>query len=273
MPEIGLIVPPDQPPERMIAVARAAERADLTEVWLWEDCFAQSGVAPAAALLAATDRLRVGLGLMPVPLRSVALTAMEIATLHRIFPGRFLPGIGHGVLDWMGQVGARVESPLTLLREYATALRALLDGAEVTVTGRYVRLDQVRLRWPPLRPEPLLIGAVGRKTLALAGGLGDGVIFSGTDDPDRLAEGLAVARAARAEAPHSTPATPFEAVAFCAVPGDDSPESIAHRIGQYAAAGATRVAVLALGPEGPPEGSERLRDFVGRLAEAARLTG
>ena len=47
----------------------------------------------------------MGIGLLPVPLRNVALTAMELATLERLFPGRLAPGIGHGVLDWMGQVG------------------------------------------------------------------------------------------------------------------------------------------------------------------------
>src|SRR3712207_6924974 len=47
----------------------------------------------------------------PVPLRNVALTAMELATLGRLFPGRIRGGVGHGVQEWMAQVGARVESP------------------------------------------------------------------------------------------------------------------------------------------------------------------
>ena len=83
-----------------------------------EDCFRESGIASAAAALAWTEGLRVGIGLLPVPLCNAALTAMEIATLDRMFPGRAVIGVGHGVRDWMGQVGARVESPLTLLREY-----------------------------------------------------------------------------------------------------------------------------------------------------------
>jgi alkanesulfonate monooxygenase SsuD/methylene tetrahydromethanopterin reductase-like flavin-dependent oxidoreductase (luciferase family) len=53
-------------------VTRAAEEAGLEELWLWEDCFAESGVAPAAAVLGWTQRLRVGIGLLPVPLRNVA---------------------------------------------------------------------------------------------------------------------------------------------------------------------------------------------------------
>ena len=70
---------------------------------------------------------------------------MEIATLSRMFPGRFVPGIGHGVQEWMGQVGARVASPITLLREYTTAVRDLLHGRTVDVSGHYVHLGNVAL--------------------------------------------------------------------------------------------------------------------------------
>ena len=95
------------------------------------------------------SRLTVGIGLMPAPLRNVAVCAMEVAMLARMFPGRLIAGVGHGVQDWMGQVGARVASPLTLLEEYAGALRRLLGGERVSVAGRYVTLDGVALDWPP----------------------------------------------------------------------------------------------------------------------------
>ena len=91
---------------------------------------------------------------MPVPLRNPALVAMEIATIARLFPDRFVPALGHGVLDWMAQVGARAESPMTLLREHTVAVRDLLDGRRVEVEGRYVRLDGVALDWPPATPPP-----------------------------------------------------------------------------------------------------------------------
>jgi alkanesulfonate monooxygenase SsuD/methylene tetrahydromethanopterin reductase-like flavin-dependent oxidoreductase (luciferase family) len=123
MVTLGVIFPPDLAPEQLRQVAMAAEESGLDELWLWEDCFAESGIATAAAVLAWTERLRVGIGLLPVPLRNVALTAMELATLARLFPGRLVPGVGHGVLDWMGQVGARASSPMTLLAEYVPAVR------------------------------------------------------------------------------------------------------------------------------------------------------
>ncbi|UFU06238.1 LLM class flavin-dependent oxidoreductase [Ruania halotolerans] len=267
MVSIGLIIPPDQPPERFPVAAHAAERAGLDEVWLWEDCFAESGIGAAAALLASTERIRVGIGLVPVPLRNVALTAMEVATLERLYPGRFLPGFGHGILPWMGQVGARVRSPLTLLREHTSALRALLEGESVTVSGTYVTLTDVQLRWPPQECPPLLIGAEGPKTLQVAGEYGDGVILIRD-----FAEGAERARAAhRASGRTGT----FDVTTFLTVSVEADPDELTEAIAGCVAAGATRIPVVGVeGPDGPPDGSaailrlaERLGDVRARMNE------
>jgi alkanesulfonate monooxygenase SsuD/methylene tetrahydromethanopterin reductase-like flavin-dependent oxidoreductase (luciferase family) len=192
MTALGAVFRPQLPPERLRAVVETAERAGLEQLWLWEDSFFESGIATASAALAWTGRLRVGVGLLPVPLRNVALTAMEIATLERMFPGRFLAGVGHGVQDWMGQAGVRVDSPMTLLREYVTALRALLRGERVTTEGRYVRLTDVALDWPPVTAPPVYVGAVKPRTLRLAGEVADGSILDASHTPDslRVARGL-----------------------------------------------------------------------------------
>jgi alkanesulfonate monooxygenase SsuD/methylene tetrahydromethanopterin reductase-like flavin-dependent oxidoreductase (luciferase family) len=186
MTALGAVFLPQLPPERLREVARAADDAGLEELWLWEDCFRESGIAGAAAALAWTERLRVGVGLLPVPLRNVALTAMEVATLHRLFPGRVSLGVGHGVQEWMAQVGAQVESPITLLREYLTALRALLRGEQVTMDGRYVRLDGVALDWPPATAPAVFAGAVGPRSLRLSGEVADGTILTGGTPPDQV---------------------------------------------------------------------------------------
>ena len=227
MTALGAVFRPQLAPERLKGVARAADRSGLDELWLWEDCFLESGVATASAALAWTERLRVGVGLLPVPLRNVALTAMETATLRRLFPGRFAVGLGHGVQGWMGQVGARAESPVTLLREHLNAMRALLRGERVSVAGRYVNLDAVALDWPPAmngaavnRPAAdgaavggsaaageggddgrpggayagaaVLAGARGPRTLRLSGEAADGTVLdaSSTLDDVRAARRL-----------------------------------------------------------------------------------
>ena len=175
---LGVTFRPQLPPERLRAVAQAADGAGLDQLWLWEDCFRESGMATAAAALAWTERIAVGIGLIPAPLRNVALTAMESATLARLFPGRFILGIGHGVQDWMAQVGAKVASPITLLREYADALTRLLDGAEVTTSGRYVQLDRVRLDWPPAVAPTLVAGGTGPRSLELCARIASGTLLT-----------------------------------------------------------------------------------------------
>lgn len=184
MTALGAVFRPQLPPERLRDVVRAAEDAGLEQLWLWEDCFFESGIASVAAALAWTQRLRVGVGLLPTPLRNVALTAMEAATLHRLFPRRAILGLGHGNQVWMAQAGAQVDSPLTLMREYFTAMRALLRGERVTTDGRYVRLDDVALDWPPATALPVFTGAAGPRTLRLAGEVADGTILDASTPPD-----------------------------------------------------------------------------------------
>jgi 5,10-methylenetetrahydromethanopterin reductase len=154
------------------------EAAGFDELWLWEDCFFAGGIAATATALAATSRIRVGLGIFPAPARNAAFAAMEIAALARVYPGRVLPGIGHGVGDWMRQVGAKPESELALLEEIVVAIRALLAGEEVRMEGRYVRLRGVRLDHPPAEVPPVYTGVRRARSLALSGRVADGTILS-----------------------------------------------------------------------------------------------
>ncbi len=205
MTTLGAVFLPQFAPERLRDVARAADEAGLEELWLWEDCFKNSGVATMTAALAFTERLRVAVGLMPVPMRNVATLAMEAAVLERLFPGRAIIGVGHGVLEWMGWIGARVASPLTLLGEYLDALRPLLAGERLTVDGRYVKLTDVGLDWPPQQRVPVLAGAEGPKTLELVGAKADGVILTGGTTPDQAREALTRIEAGRSAAGRTDP--------------------------------------------------------------------
>ena len=91
-----------------------------------------------------TERITVGTGILAAVVRNPVSLAMEIATLERMFPGRIVAGIGHGVQSWMSAVGARAASPITALGETLSSVEALLQGRRVTTEGRYVRLET----WP-----------------------------------------------------------------------------------------------------------------------------
>jgi alkanesulfonate monooxygenase SsuD/methylene tetrahydromethanopterin reductase-like flavin-dependent oxidoreductase (luciferase family) len=205
MTALGVVFRPQLPPERLRSVARAAEDTGLEQLWLWEDCFLESGIAAAGAALAWTERLRVGVGLLPVPLRNVALTAMEAATLHRLFPDRVVLAVGHGVQSWMGQVGARAESPVTLLREYLAALRALLRGETVSTDGRYVRLDDVTLGWPPAAPPAVIAGVTGPRSLRLSGEAADGTLLTSATSADGVRQARRLIDEGRAAAGRTDP--------------------------------------------------------------------
>ena len=180
---IGMCFDRTFPPALVTEFARRLEEGGADELWVIEDCFYTAGVSLAAAALTATGRLRVGIGILPAVARNPAITAMEIATLCGLAPGRLLPGIGHGVQSWMGQMGARTPSPLTTLREVLEAVRRLLAGERVTVRGKYVTLDEVRLDQPPAEAPPVYAGVRGPKSLAVAGQAADGVVLADAVSP------------------------------------------------------------------------------------------
>jgi alkanesulfonate monooxygenase SsuD/methylene tetrahydromethanopterin reductase-like flavin-dependent oxidoreductase (luciferase family) len=98
----------------------------------------------------------------------------------------------------MRQIGAKVASPLTYLREYLTCLTALLRGETVTQAGRYVSLSDVRLAWPPSPGMELLAAATGPRTLQLSGELASGTILTGGTTPDETRDAIAHIRTGQA---------------------------------------------------------------------------
>ncbi|KRF32434.1 LLM class flavin-dependent oxidoreductase [Nocardioides sp. Soil805] len=268
MVTVGVVFRPQQPPEELEAVVRHVEAAGVPELWLWEDCFLEGGLTTATAALAWSTRLRVGIGLLPVPLRNPALVAMELATLERLWPGRVVPTLGHGVLDWMRQVGAGAESPMTLLREHASAVRDLLDGERVDVAGRYVRLSDVALDWPPRVRPRLLVGARGEKTIRLAGEVADGVLLDSVTDAQTVRRARALVDESREASGRSGRAvvTAYTQVDPAAPPGA-LVDQVDQRVAQLGEAGADTVVLQGTGERPDP------RPVVEALASAGLVTG
>lgn len=222
---LGVMFRREHAPETLPDFARRAEAAGFDELWVVEDCFYASGIASAATALACTDTIRVGLGIMPAVARNPAFTAMEIATLARLYPGRFLPGIGHGVAGWMRQIGAFPPSQLTALEEVAVTVRRILAGETVTFAGRHAQLEQVELVHPPVHLPPISLGVRGPKSLALSGRVADGTILAEYAAPAYVAwaraQIAAGQQAAGLDRPHRLTVFAFA----CA----DSPTASAHQ--------------------------------------------
>jgi 5,10-methylenetetrahydromethanopterin reductase len=102
---------------------------------------------------------------------------MELATLARIAPGRFVTAFGHGIPEWMEQIGATADDRLGTLEDVVVAVRQILAGRSVTTEGRGIRLRDVQLGNPPANVPPVLVGTTGPKGLALAGRVSDGLVL------------------------------------------------------------------------------------------------
>ncbi|WP_432560837.1 LLM class flavin-dependent oxidoreductase [Kineococcus sp. SYSU DK003] len=174
----GVTLPRDLPLADVLPFARRADELGFSSLWVIEDLGFRGAFAQAAAVLAVTERLHVGLGIAPAAARNPAFTAMETATLANLFPGRFTLGLGHGVPGWMRQVGQWGRSPLTSLGEHLDAVRRLLHGETVTLAGDYVHLDGVRLEEPPTTPPDVVAGVRGPRSLALSGRSADGTLLA-----------------------------------------------------------------------------------------------
>jgi alkanesulfonate monooxygenase SsuD/methylene tetrahydromethanopterin reductase-like flavin-dependent oxidoreductase (luciferase family) len=123
----------------------------------------------------------------------------------------------------MEQVGVAPRSPLALLEETITSVRALLHGERVTSQGREVRIDDVRLVHPPAEPPPLVAGVVRPRSLELSGRVADGTLIAEGHGPRDLENIRALLAKGGAGEDHT-----LSVFAFCAV-GDD-PEAVARTL-------------------------------------------
>jgi 5,10-methylenetetrahydromethanopterin reductase len=174
---LGVMFQASRPVRELPELARRAEALGLDDLWMAEDCFLHSGPAAAAAALAVTERLSVGIGLLPVSVRNPAIAAMELATLANLFPTRTQVAFGHGVEAWMRQIGARPADRIVALEEIVGTVRSLLGGDEVSFQGRNVSIDAVALESPPDPPPTVLIGTTGQRGVEVAGRVADGVLL------------------------------------------------------------------------------------------------
>jgi alkanesulfonate monooxygenase SsuD/methylene tetrahydromethanopterin reductase-like flavin-dependent oxidoreductase (luciferase family) len=183
MASLGVIFHPTFPIDTMVDYAQRAEKAGFDELWLWEDSFWAGAYTSAAVILSRTEKIKVGIGLSPATVRNPLFVTMDITTLAMLYPGRFLPGFGHGVDGWMHQIGAAPKSSLKALGETVEAIRRLLQGENVTMHGDHVHLDNVKMHITPQVIPPLFVGGMREKTLQVAGRVGDGTILCEMANP------------------------------------------------------------------------------------------
>ncbi|HLB65936.1 MAG TPA: LLM class flavin-dependent oxidoreductase, partial [Anaerolineales bacterium] len=161
---------------------RHAERKGFEGVWQAESRLVRDAIVPMAAYAAVSDRIKVGSGVINNWTRNIGLLAATFLTLDDLAPNRILCGIGAWWDPLARNVGIKRRKPVLAMRETVTVLRRLLNLERVTFHGEFHNLDGVELdvvhgRRAPRR-VPIVIGAVGRNMLELAGEIADGVLLN-----------------------------------------------------------------------------------------------
>jgi probable F420-dependent oxidoreductase len=164
-----------------------AEGLGYDDVWLTEHHFAEDGHAPsplvqAAAIAVKTKNMRIGTGVLLLPLYNPVRVAEDCATIDILSGGRFELGVGVGyrVEEFLGlgiprsQRGGRANEGLEIIRR-------LWEGETVTYKGKYFQIENARLTPGPVQQPrpPLWVGGFSPAAIKRAARLGDGYIGTG----------------------------------------------------------------------------------------------
>ena len=176
---IGLNVMVHPGGENPFEAAKWAEAKGYESVWMTDGGGRMDAFTAAAAIGAQTERLRIGLSVVPVYTRPVAVLATSSATLSHIAPDRIAIGLGSSsqtmIENWYGIPFVK---PLTRVRETVTVLQQILTGQRTHFAGETLSTEGFHLTIPIQGQIPLFIAALRPKMLELAGELADGVILN-----------------------------------------------------------------------------------------------
>ena len=159
-----------------VDLVRRAEALGYESVWVTHGLGRDSFLV-LAAYGAATTRLGLGNGVVPIYPRHPVAMAQAALTLSEMTGGRFRLGIGVSHRASMeAMLGLSLTEPLAVMREYVAVLRgAFAEGA--SVAGKHYRVT-----WSyavPKRPPapPIYLATLSTKMLELAGEIADGAIL------------------------------------------------------------------------------------------------
>jgi alkanesulfonate monooxygenase SsuD/methylene tetrahydromethanopterin reductase-like flavin-dependent oxidoreductase (luciferase family) len=173
---IGTFISPGRSLEKAITRARLADELGFDSVYTTHIA-ARDSLTVLAAYAATTNRIRVGTGVLPMFSRTPVATAQAAATIDELSGGRMVLGLGvsHQVTveNWFD---AKIEKPVTQMREYAGIVRAILRG-ESPPEGKYFNTKFQFMGYEARAELPIYIAALSPNMLKLAGEIGDGAML------------------------------------------------------------------------------------------------
>ncbi len=186
-------------PRDLLDEVRAAEELGLGAVFLSERFNTKDAAVLAGAAGAVSTRIGIGTAATNHNTRHPSVTATMAVTAHRLTGGRYALGLGRGfglLFDVMGLprvTGAQLEDAVGIYRRLWRGEAFDHDGP----AGRYPYLS---LDSSFDERIPVLMMAIGDRSLELAGRVADGVVLHPFLTDETLARSVGVVRKAAADA-------------------------------------------------------------------------
>jgi alkanesulfonate monooxygenase SsuD/methylene tetrahydromethanopterin reductase-like flavin-dependent oxidoreductase (luciferase family) len=172
----------------------------------------------------------LGTGVVPIFSRTPATMAQTAATIDEHSGGRMVLGLGvsHKVTveNWHG---AKIDKPVTQMREYLGAVRAILRGTEPPDSERFPTKFAF-MGYSARADLPIYVAALSPNMLRLAGQLADGVMLW-LCSPAYIRDTV-VPEVSAALSDAGRPADDFDVVAAVPVALTDDPEAARARMRQ-----------------------------------------
>jgi 5,10-methylenetetrahydromethanopterin reductase len=187
-------------PRPAVEQARAAEEAGLDSVWISERWGTKDLGVVAGAVGATTERVRIASGITQFLVRNPAVLASLAMTAQGLTGGRFVLGFGRSVPALYRALGLPAVTNQIMI-DYADMMRRLFRGEKVSYDGPAGNFPALRLAdLPDAPPPPMMLAAIGPKTLSLAGGHFDGAILHPFLTPEAVARATELVRSGAEEA-------------------------------------------------------------------------
>jgi alkanesulfonate monooxygenase SsuD/methylene tetrahydromethanopterin reductase-like flavin-dependent oxidoreductase (luciferase family) len=172
----GCFITPTRSLQRAIEHVRLAESLGYDVVYTTHIAGFES-LSVLGAYACATERIRLGTGVVPIYTRTPATMAQSAITIDALSGGRLNLGLGvsHRVVveHWHGQ---SIDRPVAEMREYVAILRAILAG-EDPPAGRKWRTSFHLMGVDPAPQLPIYVAALSPAMLRAAGEIADGVLL------------------------------------------------------------------------------------------------
>lgn len=160
-----------------------------------------------ARLAAETGDMRVGAGILLLPLLNPVEVAEQAATLDIVTGGRFVLGVGLGYRPEENAALGVPERRVRVFREKLDVVRRLLEGEEVTADGHGYRLERARLAPRPVQSPrpPIWMAANGDAAVLRAARLADTWFVNPHAALGEVRRQLSLFRAERGSEPEELP--------------------------------------------------------------------